>query len=245
MLYMNSGRVIAGTSMRGPEASASDSYSGFSVCNYTNDAEVHYTAHLCELQDYFTPDIDCIVMPRQTHTANVQVIRNHEEAISGLPDIDAIVTDVPGILIGINTADCVPVVIVDEAAGVIGAAHAGWRGAVAGIIRRTVEAMRSIGAEPERCRAYIAPAICTDCFEVGEEVAARFPERYLDRTLGVKPHVDLKGYVAGELEASGLPPAQISIDQDCTRCNPMRYFSARALGIASGRNFTFVGLNSR
>lgn len=96
-----------------------------------------------------------------------------------------------------------------------------------------------------RTLAFIGPSICVDCFEVGEEVAARFPEecvvRYAD---GRRPHVDLPGYVWTVLCEAGLRRANVRpFDKACcTRCHPDRYFSARSIGVESGRNFTFVML---
>ena len=132
-----------------------------------------------------------------------------------------------------------PVVFNDPVAGVIGVAHAGWRGALGGITDAAIEAMVAAGATPHDIRAAMGPCICVSCFEVGEEVASLFPEEVVVRD-GVKPHVDLPRYVRNRLLASGLTDANIAMPRACTKCQPHRYFSARNLGIASGRVFTFI-----
>jgi hypothetical protein len=101
--------------------------------------------------------------------------------------------------------------------------------------------MLAHGASLSNILALTAPAICCNCFEVGEEVAAHFPEEVIDRT-HTKPHVDLPRYVALRLQNAGINPNHITLSPHCTRCNPDRYFSARALGINSGRNFTAIAL---
>ena len=90
------------------------------------------------------------------------------------PEADAIVTTTPGLAIGVLTADCAPVLFCDGDARVIGAAHAGWKGALSGIVEATVEAMRKLGAKPERITAAIGPAISQDAYEVGAEFVERF-----------------------------------------------------------------------
>lgn len=249
-----------GTSSRG-FVHAEDTYSGFSVCSYTGDTSQHTDACAEELRRALGGRI--VVMPRQVHGTEIAVLDNSEmleaRIADGAPcvmlgEADGVVTNLKGIAIGVNTADCVPVVIVDEAAGVVAAIHAGWRGAVAHIIGEGVKAMGSLGASPDRMKAYIAPCIHVCCFEVGEEVASQFPEDCVvrpsesagDKTgSGIKPHVDLVKFVTKELNAAGIATDRITIHPDCTRCNPVRYFSARALGIASGRNFTFVILKNQ
>ena len=108
-------------------------------------------------------------------------------------EADVVVSAVPGAVVGVYTADCVPILIADDE-GRVAAAHAGWRGTVAGVANAAVEALVSIGARRERLRAALGPSICAHCFEVGDEVAAAFdalaPSSVI-RTDGKKPHVDL------------------------------------------------------
>ena len=127
------------------------------------------------------------------------------------PKADALVTDQPGVTLGILTADCAPVLLVDEASGVIGAAHGGWRGALTGILEATIETMINLGARPSRIAAAIGPCIGFDSYEVGRE----FPDPFLAENQADAvyfrdaPRPDhflfnLAGYVAGRLHNAGI-----------------------------------------
>lgn len=238
----DSSRLFAATTLRGPEAATADPYSGFSLCHYTGDSPMHFEQCREQLVRFLDVSPESIAVPRQTHSVNVAYVnRLTLENPESLDGVDALVTDVPGIAIGVNTADCLPVVLADEERGIIGVVHAGWRGAAGGIIESTLERMRRLGAE--RISAWLAPAIGVECFEVGEEVASRFPEKNISRKGFVKPHVDLAGFARDILEAEGAETSTIGFE--CTRCNPLKFFSARASGISSGRNFTFAMLKNR
>ncbi len=220
-------------------------YSGFNVCHYTGDAPEHIAECRQALADGLGIRPDRLIIPRQTHSTNVLTITSLPVEAESLEAVDALVTNVPGIAIGVNTADCVPVVLIDPINKVIGVAHAGWRGAVNGIVRATVEAMTSLGSSASDIQAAMGPSICVECFEVGEEVATFFNDSCVKREPGRKPHVSLHSHIASELMQCGLPPMNITpFDHAlCTRHNSDRYWSARALGISSGRVFTFVKLD--
>lgn len=147
------------------------------------------------------------------------------------PHADALVTDRPDILLGIVTADCAPVLLADADAGIIGAAHAGWKGALGGVIENTVAAMAALGARPERIAAAIGPTIAQPSYEVDDG----FRERFLaaDRAngrffaAGAPGHwqFDLEGFVAARLAASGVGTVQpLGLD---TYSAPGRFFSFR------------------
>ena len=214
-------------------------YGEFNVCHYTGDDPLHVEECRHRLRE--ATGIADFIIPRQTHSVRCLWIDALPIAPELLEGVDALVTDKTDIAIGINTADCVPVLLCDPDAGVIGAAHAGWRGAVGGILEATVSCMVAHGAHLSNIRVATGAAICADCFEVGEEVAAHFPEEVIDRSRE-KPHADLPRYVSLRLQAAGIPAEQIKLSNDCTRCAPDRYFSARAMGISSGRNFTFIAM---
>lgn len=232
--------ILAGSTRRGDITDASDPYAGFSLCHYTGDSPARVEAARKSLARWAGIETAGIIVPRQTHGTRVAVIGRLPADPSDLDDADAVVTTLPDVLIGVNTADCVPVVLADTSAGIIAAAHAGWRGAVAGITDCTIDCMTRLGATAENIRAVMGPCIGVECFEVGEEVAARFPEQFINRSFGPKPHVDLPAFVAWKLAGKGIPPHNITLPAACTRCNPSHYFSARAAGIKSGRNFTFI-----
>jgi hypothetical protein len=126
------------------------------------------------------------------------------------PRVDAMVTDTPNLLIGILTADCAPVLFADHRAAVVGAAHAGWRGALAGVTDSTIAAMERLGAKREHIHAAVGPCIGQPSYEVDGDFRARFvahdPDnaRFFVDGSGGKPHFDLEGYVVHRLIAAGI-----------------------------------------
>lgn len=230
---------------RGATDASSSAYSDFNPCHYTGDDPEHVAASRLLLAGELGIADEALIVPRQTHSSRVCVIDGIPVSKSSLEGVDALVTRMRGVAVGVSTADCVPLVLVDGESGVAGVAHAGWRGAVGGVVRNLFEEMLRQGAQTDGIRAFFGPAICCDCFEVGEEVAAFFPEEYVVRCpQWPKPHVDLPLFVAGQLIELGVAPERIAPFRPdiCTRCHPDRYFSARDSGIESGRNFTFVML---
>ena len=240
-LLYDSPRVIAGTTSRGMHTDV-DPYSGFSLCHYVGDNDAHWSQCRMSLAEYLGISCDSLVVPRQTHGVRIALIENLPIAGDCLDGVDAVVTTLPRVAVGVNTADCLPLLLSDECAHVVAAVHAGWRGAVNGIVENALDVMIQAGANPGDIHAYIAPHIGTCCFEVGDEVASRFHPGDVTRTAGGRPHVSLSSSVVRSLTGHGVLPDNIACSGECTRCNPRHYFSARALGIASGRNFSFVML---
>ena len=153
------------------------------------------------------------------------------------PRADAMVTRQPGIALGIITADCAPVLLADPAAGVVGAVHAGWRGAVAGVLEATVAAMATLGADPARIAAAIGPCIRQPSYEVGADlrdaVLAERPDAAQFFADGTRPghwQFDLAGYCAMRL--SGL--ARVDLAPADTAADPGRFFSHRRRTLAGG-----------
>ena len=167
----------------------------------------------------------------QKHSADA-VVTDKPWKEGKIPEADAIVTAKPGLAIGVLTADCAPVLFCDGAAGVIGAAHAGWRGALSGIVEATVEAMRKLGARPEHITAVIGPTISQDAYEVGADFVERFladePESaafFLTDEGSGEPHFDLPAYVGERLARAGV--GSIADLGFCTYCEETRLFSYR------------------
>ncbi len=138
------------------------------------------------------------------------------QSLTDSPKVDALVTDQPGITLGILTADCAPVFLVDETVGVIGAAHAGWRGVSAGILESTIGVMGKLGANPSNITAAIGPCIGFDSYEVGPEFPALFLDERSDNSVFFKEAInpnhlmfDLAGYAAQRLRNSGI----LEVDQ--------------------------------
>ncbi len=167
----------------------------------------------------------------QIHSPTVVVAQtpwSHDER----PRADAIVTRLRALAIGVTTADCGPVLFADPHAAVIGAAHAGWRGALAGVIEATVAAMERLGAARGQIRAAIGPMIRQGNYEVGPDLIARFAaeDRASSRFFAAAPRqghalFDLSGYVAARLERAGV--GHIQDLKFCTYAEPERFFSYR------------------
>lgn len=147
------------------------------------------------------------------------------------PEADAMATDRPGLALGILTADCAPILLVDTEAQVIGAAHAGWKGAMTGIARSAVEAMEKLGAQRERIRAAIGPCIGRASYEVDDDFRKRFEAIDLDNEKFFVPgapghhYFDLEAYLASWLAYAGVKTVEtLGID---TYANEDRFFSYR------------------
>jgi YfiH family protein len=179
---------------------------------------------------------------RQVHGARVALVGESTapERVAET-EADALVSQVPGAVLGIYTADCVPVLISDGE-GRVAAAHAGWRGTVAGVAAAAVEALVSLGARREHLRAALGPSICVRCFEVGEEVADAFAPLAPSsvRRDGSKPHVDLWVANRALLVAAGVAADRIDAQPPCTMCAPERFFSFRRDGAQIGQQLSFV-----
>lgn len=152
---------------------------------------------------------------RQIHSAKVVVV---DELWRELPEADAMVTKEKGVALGILTADCVPVLFADAGAGVIGAAHAGWRGAISGVLENTVKAMEELGALRKNIRGAIGPCIWQNSYEVGPEFPAPFlaedgaNEKYFRAAFKSDRYMfDLAGYVLGKLKALELRDVEPSV----------------------------------
>ena len=222
-------------------------YDGFNACHYTGDAPGHIagcrTAASIEL-GLASPDL--LILPRQTHTADVAVVDRHSTE-TPLDNIDGIVTADSMIGIGISTADCVPLLMSDPEAGVIAAVHSGWRGTVKRIGANAVEAMTRLGASPEKIVCVLGPYIHTEAYEVGPELIDTFIKEFgsrakLWRMVAGKPHLDLAFAVGLVLKDAGIMPENISDCGICSYSSYGRVFSARRLGIASGRTLTAARL---
>jgi YfiH family protein len=155
------------------------------------------------------------------------------------PEADALVTRRPGVLLGIVTADCAPVLFLDAGAGVAGAAHAGWRGALAGVLEATLAAMEALGARRAAIRAAIGPCIGQAAYEVGPDLRdavlardAADSRHFADGRREGRWQFDLAGYCAARLAAAGV--GQVSGATACTLSDEARFFSHRRRTLAGG-----------
>lgn len=234
--------VVAFSTMRGnvSTADASNPYSRFNVCHYTGDDAAHISQCRSELAKLTEVSVDRLLIPRQTHSVNVVVVGLE---IPDLEGVDGLVTRRDDVALVVNTADCLPIVFNDEEHGVIGIAHGGWRGLYGGILDETIAAMTGLGAELRDIKVSIGPCICGDCYEVDEDFARRFKQRMgecvIESEKWEKPHVDLRRSAVDSLEKIGLHKSQIKVVEECSRCDE-RFFSARRMGVESGRIATVV-----
>lgn len=166
----------------------------------------------------------------QIHSAEV-VFAEQPWPLDERPRADAMVTDRPNLLLGILTADCAPVLFADHEAGVIGAAHAGWRGALAGVTDATIDAMEACGARRENIHAAVGPCIARESYEVDEafrdKFIARDPAnaRFFGALEKGKSHFDLEAYVVDRLLAAGIGEVEgLGLD---TYRDGARFFSFR------------------
>ena len=194
-----------------------------------------------------------LVLTRQTHSDIVRVVGRAD--CSGCfhrdyPECDALVTKDPGVALTVFTADCTPLLFHDPVTGAVGAAHAGWRGTVAAIGAKTVEAMvREFGCKPENIRAAIGPGIGKCCFETGPEVPEAMlnasPELGAAISPGLMPGkfmVDLKEINRLLLIRAGVPAENIAVSPECTKCLNEKYWSHRHTGGKRGSQASVIML---
>ena len=173
---------------------------------------------------------DRLATPYQVHGTDVAVVDAVWEPGQG-PKADAVVTDRPGVALGVGTADCGPILLAEAEAGVVAAAHAGWRGALAGVAEAAIAAMERLGARRERIVAVLGPSISQANYEVGPELVARFTDDDPDNARFFVPSArdghslfDLPAYTVARLTAAGVRAADMAL---CTYAEPERFYSYR------------------
>lgn len=184
-----------------------------------------------------------LAAPHQVHSPDVLRVESAwDDAAEGRPVADAVVTATPGIVLGIVTADCAPVLFADAAAGVIGAAHAGWRGAVGGVLENTIAAMEALGARRAAIAAVIGPTIAQASYEVDAAFrdafaagAARFFAEAPARSGRAHWRFDLPGYITARLAEAGL--SKIADTGRDTFSHIARYHSYRRSTHAGEANY--------
>jgi len=170
---------------------------------------------------------------RQVHSATCVPAAGR---CGALGEGDALLENTPGSVVAVQTADCLPILLVDDRRRAVAAVHAGWRGTVAGIAQRAVEAMRAqFGSLPEDLHAAIGPGIGPCCYEVGPQVAAQFGRQG-------RAHVDLAEANRRQLIDAGVTPERIYASNLCTMCRAEEFHSFRRDKEAAGRLFSFAGI---
>ncbi len=222
-------------------------YGSLNINSYCGDdpASVAENRRLLSLE-LPVPNASRLVIPHQVHDSVVQVIDEetlgHQELIEG---VDALITRLPGVCIGVSTADCIPIIIYDPINHCAAAVHAGWRGTVKRIAEKTARQMYSFyRSDYGEMQVMIGPGISLKNFEVGQEVYDEFLQAVfpMERIAAkyAKWHIDLPLCNRLQLEQLGVRPENIRETGICTYDHTDDFFSARRLGIASGRIYTGV-----
>ena len=226
-------------------------YGQFNINRYCGDSPEHIAQNrqaLCQLLDI---DDRHLLMPHQVHLTEVATIDadflrlTADERQQRLEGVDAVMTDMSGVCVGVSTADCIPVLLYDAEKHAVCAIHAGWRGTVARIVEKAVKAMTATyGTNPSNLVAQIGPGISLDSFEVGDEVYDAFAQAGFNMQSiserREKWHINLPLCNKLQLMAMGVKPEQICMSDICTYKSHDTFFSARRLGINSGRIFTAI-----
>lgn len=192
------------------------------------------------------PALRTIARINQVHGNEIHIV-THQNA-STRPRGDGMVTAEPGVILGIFSADCVPILMIDPKRKIAGAFHAGWRGIVADIATGGVAAMTNLGAHASDLRVALGPSIGPCCFEVGEDLADRFraevagAQNHITAGREGKAYLDLRAIVTEQLERAGNKATAGGIVGPCTKCASDRFFSRRAAGgNTTGLQLSFVG----
>lgn len=260
--YSLPGDIVAFSTNRKGGASQG-TYAEFNVNPYCGDDPNAVTANMTSLAKALDITVNRMVMPHQTHGTEVRQITpwffDEPTTVQKkyLEGVDALMTDMCGVCIGVSTADCIPVLLYDTAHRAVSAIHAGWRGTVGRIVQKTVREMRkAFSTSPSDIHAIIGPGISLRNFEVGDEVyrdflaagfdmdliARRYPVLREEGEEGrmLKWHIDLWECNRLQLQQLGVLPHNIQVAGICTFDNVQDFFSARRLGIFSGRIFTGI-----
>ena len=234
-------------------------YGEFNINHYCGDSEEAIRQNRCLLCQLLQIEDDCLIMPHQVHQTEIVAVDevfmrlSASERKARLEGVDAVMTHIAGVCIGVSTADCIPVLLYDRAHHASCAIHAGWRGTVKRIVEKAVAQMALVyGTRPSDIIAQIGPGIHIDSFEVGDEVYNVFANdgfsmESISRKYPVangsaieKWHIDLPECNRQQLLAAGVLASQINVSPVDTYQQYETYFSARRLGINSGRIFTGI-----
>jgi YfiH family protein len=180
-----------------------------------------------------------VVQAEQIHGASVSVIESTHPPVNLIPGCDGLVTRVPGVVLVIRTADCLPLFLWDPVQRVVGLAHVGWRGLVRALPMRLMSALQMYASSrPQDVWVGIGPAIRACCYEVGEEFEQPFGS--FVRHASGRRTCDLIGYATQQLFASGVRPSRVIDCGECTACEGSRWHSVRRDGETGGRLYSFI-----
>ncbi len=212
---------------------------GFNLGYNLGDDDSRVTGNIARFADAVDLEPEDLAFMNQVHGETMREISEP----GAYDDTDAIITQQPGIGLTVRTADCLPIMLYSPGANVIAAVHAGWRGTAEHIARKTAERLfTNHGAEADSTFVFIGAAAGGCCYEVGDEVAALFPERWTQRNEGKNPRLDLTGINQQQLLDVGIPEANIEVCGLCSIHEQHLLHSYRRDGIGSGRMLTTIVL---
>ena len=259
--YELANNVVAFSSTRHSGVSKGN-YAAFNINRYCGDAPEDIEQNRKSLANCLEIDVNKLIVPHQIHSDSSRIIANEyfklpanirEQIIEG---VDAVMTNELNVCIGVSTADCIPILLYDTKHHATAAIHAGWRGTVKHIVQKTIKEMGIVyQTKPQELQAVIGPGISLQNFEVGDEVYEQFANACFDMEriarrfrvmqpkegeLPLKWHLDLKLSNRIDMGTMGVLPQNIIDEEICTYDNTNDYFSARKLGVDSGRIFNGI-----
>lgn len=259
--YELANNVVAFSSTRHSGVSKGN-YAAFNINRYCGDAPDAIEQNRKSLANCLEIDVNKLIVPHQIHSDSSRIIANEyfklpanirEQIIEG---VDAVMTNELNVCIGVSTADCIPILLYDTKHHATAAIHAGWRGTVKHIVQKTIKEMGIVyQTKPQELQAVIGPGISLQNFEVGDEVYEQFANACFDMEriakrfrvmqpkegeLPLKWHLDLKLSNRIDMETMGVLPQNIIDEGICTYDNTNDYFSARKLGVDSGRIYNGI-----
>lgn len=185
-----------------------------------------------------------VVTLKQIHSNQVWIVEDNEIRNR---EGDALIIKKKGILVGVRTADCVPLLVYNPANKIAAAIHVGWRGLISGVIEATLQVLKNnFNSNFSKLQIVLGPALCPGCFEIGPDVASQFKDKFGDR-LTISPgrndrsFVDLRKACCLVLEDKGAPASSIEVLPHCTACEPELFYSYRR-GDCDGRMLAFIGV---
>ena len=259
--YELANNVVAFSSTRHSGVSKGN-YAAFNINRYCGDAPEDIEQNRKSLANCLEIDVNKLIVPHQIHSDSSRIIANEyfklpanirEQIIEG---VDAVMTNELNVCIGVSTADCIPILLYDTKHQAAAAIHAGWRGTVKHIVQKTIKEMGIVyQTKPQELQAVIGPGISLQNFEIGDEVYEQFANACFDMEriarrfrvmqpkegeLPLKWHLDLKLSNRIDMETMGVLPQNIIDEEICTYDNTNDYFSARKLGVDSGRIYNGI-----
>ena len=251
--YYDFGQDVVAFSSTRQGGYSDGNYGQFNINRYCGDSVEAIAKNRQALCQQLQIDDSHLLMPHQVHQTEITTVNDEflrldsEQQHERLEGVDAIMTDIRGVCIGVSTADCIPVLLYDPVKHAACAIHAGWRGTQQRIVEKAVKAMtETYGSNACDLRAQIGPGISLDSFEVGDEVYDAFAQAAFDMAAiserREKWHINLPLCNKMQLMTMGIKPENISVSDICTYKSHDTFFSARRLGINSGRIFTAIML---